>query len=134
MHDLFAVLGRKGRKKEKGRDVSLSLLVSWFLRSRVFISAGLSVWVGRYESWFVFSWCNVRGKFRSVLPGPAHILHPRSPAKLLHTSIRENPQLSVPLEQVRELTVTSDDCHVATGRPPAPGACFAYNRSTSRNK
>lgn len=54
------------KEKEKGRDVSFSLLVSWFLRSCIFITAGFSVWVGRYESRSVFSLCNARGKFRSV--------------------------------------------------------------------
>ncbi|KAK4826007.1 hypothetical protein QYF61_003780 [Mycteria americana] len=56
----------------------------------------------------------------TVLLGPAHILHPHSPAKQLHTSIRENPQLCAPLEQVCELMVTSDDCHIAAGQPLAP--------------
>lgn len=44
-------------REEKGRVISLALLVSWFLRSYIFISASFSAWVGRYESWSVSSLC-----------------------------------------------------------------------------
>lgn len=131
-HDLFAVLARKARKRERRFPL---LLVSWFLRSCIFITAGLSVWVGRYKSRSVFSLCNVGGSSgRCAAGAKTHILYPRSPAKQLHTSIRENPQLCTLLEQVRELMVTSDDCHIATGWPLAPGTCSVYNWSSSWNK
>lgn len=62
---------------------------------------------------------------------------PTQAQEQLHTSIRESPRALAPLEQVRELTVTSHGCHFAMGHPPVPGprsVCFSsasWNRFQS---
>lgn len=134
MQGLFAVLVRKERKRKRERRFLLFACVLVFkvmyFYNCWFFCVGGQVWVS-----VCLLLVQCQGEVQvGALPGPARILHPRSPVKQLHTSIRENPQLWVPLEQVCELTVTSDDCHVVTGWPPVPGACSVYNRSTSRNK
>lgn len=114
-------------KEEKRRDISLPFLMSWTLRSFFFVAAVFSVWVGRYEYWSVFSLCNVRGEVQAGVPlGLAHILHPHSPMKQLRTSVRESLHLCVPLEQVHELRMIADDCHIAARRPPVPGTSSLY--------
>lgn len=65
--------------EEKGRVISLALLVSWFLRSYIFISASLSAWVGRYESWSVSSLCNVRGNSGRCAAGASPHPSPTQP-------------------------------------------------------
>lgn len=128
MHDLFAALVSEGRKRKRGEMLPSLLLASWFLRSCIFISAGLSVWVGRYESQSVFVCLLLVQCQREVqvgtLLGPTHILRPRGSVRQLHTSIRENPQLRAPLEQVGELTETSGDCSIVTGSHQCLAPCL----------
>lgn len=90
---------------ESGKKNWNGEIVCCFLRSCIFISAGLSVWVGRYESWSAFL-CNVRGKFRSVWCQG-------QPASSTHTD---------------PWTVA----HINQGKPSAPGTVGAGVCASSR--
>lgn len=114
VYDLFVPPVSEGRKKE-GRDASFSFACVLVFKVMYFyicwfVCVGGQVWVSVY---LLLVQCQ-REVQVGTLPGPAHILRPRGSVRQLHTSIRENPQLRAPLEQVCELMATSGDCPIVT--------------------
>lgn len=118
-------------ERKKGEMLPSLLLASWFLRSCIFISAGLSVWVGRYESQSIFSLCSVRGKFRLVRcrGQPTSFAHAALWGSYTHQS---GKTLSSAHRWSR--CVNSWQHQVIAPLSPVPGTLSACSGSSSQNK